>query len=95
MIAGRFGMVQIKLLRFVSALTWLSFVAAAVAQSWHDDSRYVSLGRRTGYHIIRPGSSLFHQLGLEGAPISGGEAGGSGTGIWEGARDVASVRSLQ
>jgi hypothetical protein len=70
MIAGRFGMVQIKLLRFVSALTWLSFLAAAAAQSWHDDSRYVSLGRRTGYYIVRPGSSLFHQLGLEGAPIS-------------------------
>ena len=69
MIAGRFGMVQIKLLRFVSALTWLLFLAAA-AQSWHDDSRYVSLGRRTGYYIVRPGSSLFHQLGLEGAPIS-------------------------
>jgi hypothetical protein len=70
MIAGRFGMIQIKLLRFVSALTWLSFLAAAAAQSWHDDSRYVSLGRRTGYYIVRPGSRLFHQLGLEGASIS-------------------------
>ena len=66
MIVGSFGMFHIKRLRFISALTWLSFVAAAAGQSWHDDSRYVSLGRRTGYYIVRPGSSLFHQLGLEG-----------------------------
>ena len=39
-------------------------------QSWHDDSRYVPLGPRTGYYIVRPGSHLSRQLGLEGAPIS-------------------------
>jgi len=70
MIAGRYGMVQIRLLGFVSISTWLSIVAAIAAQSWHDDSRYVSLGPRTGYYIARPGSRLFHQLALDRAPIS-------------------------
>jgi hypothetical protein len=70
MIAGRFGMIDIRLLRFVAVLTWLSIVATIAAQSWHDDSRYVSLGPRTGYYIVRPGSPLFHQLGLDRAPIS-------------------------
>jgi hypothetical protein len=38
------------------------------AQSWHDDSHYVALGPRTGYYIVRPGSRLSRQLGLQGAP---------------------------
>jgi hypothetical protein len=56
--------------RFFSALIWLLLASAAAAQSWHDDSRYVPLGPRTGYYIVRPGSHLSRQLGLEGAPIS-------------------------
>ena len=55
----------------VFASTNLVAAASAVAsQSWHDDSRYVSLGPRTGYYIVRPGSYLSRQLGLEGAPVS-------------------------
>ena len=35
---------------------------------FRDDSHYVSRGPRTGYYLVRPGSSLRHQLGLEAAP---------------------------
>jgi hypothetical protein len=41
----------------------------ACATSWHDDSRYVSLGPRTGYYIVRPDSRLLRQLGLYEAPV--------------------------
>ena len=58
------------LTRFFRSLVWLLLASAAAAQSWHDDSRYVPLGPRTGYYIVRPGSHLSRQLGLEGAPIS-------------------------
>jgi hypothetical protein len=56
--------------RFFPSLIWLLVTGVAAAQSWHDDSRYVRLGPRTGYYIVRPGSQLSRQLGLEGAPIS-------------------------
>jgi hypothetical protein len=56
--------------RFFPPLIWLLLASAAASQSWHDDSRYVPLGPRTGYYIVRPGSQLSRQLGLEGAPIS-------------------------
>src|SRR5258707_6809204 len=58
------------LARFITFLACLLFASVAGAQSWHDDSCYVSLGTRTGYYIVRPGSHLSRQLGLEGAPIS-------------------------
>jgi hypothetical protein len=51
-------------------LVWLLLGSVAAAQSWHDDSRYVPLGPRSGYYIVRPGSDLSRKLGLEGAPIS-------------------------
>jgi len=56
--------------RFCSPLIWLLLASVVAAQSWHDDSRYVPLGPRTGYYIVRPGSNLSRQLGLEGAPTS-------------------------
>ena len=56
--------------RFLPLLIWLLPASAVASQSWHDDSRYVSLGPRTGYYLVRPGSHLSRQLGLEGAPIS-------------------------
>jgi len=56
--------------RFFPSLVCLLLAGVAAAQSWHDDSRYVPLGPRTGYYIVRPGSHLSRQLGLEGAPIS-------------------------
>jgi len=58
------------LTRFFPSLVCLLLAGVAAAQSWHDDSRYVPLGPRTGYYIVRPGSHLSRQLGLEGAPIS-------------------------
>src|SRR5438552_14409912 len=56
--------------RFFPPLIWWLLASAAAAQSWHDDSRYVSLGQRTEYYLVRPGTHLSRQLGLEGAPIS-------------------------
>ena len=56
--------------RLFPSLLWLLLASLAAAQSWHDDSRYVPLGPRSGYYIVRPGSHLSRELGLEGAPIS-------------------------
>ena len=57
----------------MSARSFVVFVALLVASSvfghsWNDDSHYVRLGPRTGYYIVRPGSVLSRQLGVEGAP---------------------------
>jgi hypothetical protein len=38
------------------------------ANSFSDDSHYVSSGPRTGYYMVRPNSKLFDQLGLYDAP---------------------------
>jgi hypothetical protein len=38
------------------------------ANSFSDDSHYVSSGPRTGYYMVRPDSRLFDQLGLYDAP---------------------------
>src|SRR5215475_445023 len=46
----------------------LTIVTLARAASWNDDSHYVSLGSSSGYYIVRPGSRLSHQLGIEDAP---------------------------
>ena len=50
------------------ALVLLAIATLASAASWDDDSHYVPLGPRTGYYIVRPGSPLSHQLGVEAAP---------------------------
>ena len=55
----------------MSARHFVVFVALFVASSvfghsWNDDSHYVRLGPRTGYYIVRPGSVLSRQLGVEG-----------------------------
>jgi hypothetical protein len=51
---------------------WIVFLFALAlvgcANSFSDDSHYVSLGPRTGYYIVRPDSRLFDQLGLYDAP---------------------------
>jgi len=42
---------------------------SSFANSWSEDhSRYVSLGPRNGYYIVRPDSPLYRQLGLYDAP---------------------------
>ena len=54
--------------RWFMALVLLTIATFAPAASWDDDSHYVSLGPRSGYYIVRPGSLLSHQLGVEDAP---------------------------
>jgi hypothetical protein len=54
--------------RWLIALALLIIAPFAPAVSWHDDSHYVALGPRTGYYIVRPGSTLSHQLGVDAAP---------------------------
>ena len=56
------------LVRSFIAVALLTICSFASAVSWHDDSHYVPLGPRTGYYIVRPGSALSHQLGIEAAP---------------------------
>ena len=55
--------------RFLGAFVLLTIVAPGFATSFRDDSRYIARGPRTGYYIIRPGSALMQQLGLQGAPF--------------------------
>jgi hypothetical protein len=54
--------------RPIVILVSLTITLSVSAASWHDNSHYVALGPRTGYYIVRPGSSLSHQLGIDGAP---------------------------
>jgi hypothetical protein len=56
-------------IRWFIALAFLIIGPFALAVSWHDDSHYVQLGPRTGYYIVRLGSPLSHQLGVEAAPM--------------------------
>ena len=55
--------------RFLRAFAVLTIAASASATSFRDDSRYVARGPRTGYYIVRPGSVLIQQLGLQAAPF--------------------------
>jgi hypothetical protein len=56
--------------RWFAAVLLLLIARSAPAPSWDDDSHYVALGPHTGYYIVRPGSALSHQLGIDGAPTS-------------------------
>ena len=56
------------LARSFVAVALLMIATIAFAASWDDDSHYVSLGPRSGYYIVRPGSRLSHQLGVGAAP---------------------------
>jgi hypothetical protein len=55
--------------RFFCGFTLLTIAASVFASSFRDDSRYVGHGPRTGYYIVRSGSLLMQQLGLQGAPF--------------------------
>jgi hypothetical protein len=46
----------------------LIFADLSLANSFHDDSHYVRLGPRTGYYLVRDGSRLSHQLGVDDGP---------------------------
>ncbi len=50
------------------AVLLFAVVQVAPANSFSDDSHYVRLGPRTGYYVVRDGSTLSHQLGLDDAP---------------------------
>ena len=52
----------------VAIVSLLAIGTLTLANSLSDNSHYVSLGPRTGYYILRPGSRLSHQLGLDDAP---------------------------
>jgi len=54
--------------RFLCAFTFLTIAASAPGTSFRDDSHYVARGPRTGYYIVRPGSVLLQQLGIQAAP---------------------------
>jgi hypothetical protein len=56
------------LARWFAALALLTIATFAPAASWDDDSHYVPVGPRSGYYIVRPGSRLSSQLGVEAAP---------------------------
>jgi hypothetical protein len=58
------------LVRPIALVVSLTLTLSVSATSWHDDSHYVALGPRTGYYLVRPGSSLSHQLGIDGAPTA-------------------------
>jgi len=62
------GVYLINSARWFMAVVLLTIATLASAASWDDDSHYVSLGPRSGYYIVRPGSPLSHQLGVEAAP---------------------------
>ena len=61
---------MIMSVRWIAVLILLTITLSVSATSWHDDSHYVELGPRTGYYIVRPGSSLSHQLGIDAAPTA-------------------------
>ena len=54
----------------LAAVLSLAFVGISGANSWHDDSHYVPLGPRTGYYVVRDGSRLSRQLGVDDSPYS-------------------------
>ena len=56
-------------MRFLCAIALLAIFGSASATSFRDDSHYVARGSRTGYYIMRPGSVLIQQLGIQGAPF--------------------------
>jgi hypothetical protein len=55
-------------MRLLAVPALLAITASASATSFRDDSRYVARGPRTGYYIVRPGSVLLQQLGMQAAP---------------------------
>jgi hypothetical protein len=55
--------------RCLCGFAFLIIAASAFATSFRDDSRYVARGPRTGYYIVRPGSVLIQQLGLQSVPF--------------------------
>lgn len=62
---------QMRAKQIISLIVGITSVALSPmtrAASWNDNSHYVSLGRQTGYYILRPDSQLSRQLDLYDAP---------------------------
>jgi hypothetical protein len=57
-------------MKLICAAVVLIFAELTFANSFHDDSHYVRLGPRTGYYIVRDGSRLSHQLGVDDGPYA-------------------------
>ena len=57
-------------MKLICAAVVLILAEMTLANSFHDDSHYVRLGPRTGYYIVRDGSRLSRQLGLEDGPYA-------------------------
>ena len=51
-------------------VAFASFAAPLFANSFRDDSHYVKFGPRTGYYVVRDGSTLSHQLGFDDSPYA-------------------------
>jgi hypothetical protein len=58
----------LKAARWLMVVVSLTIATSASAASWNDDSHYVRLGPQSGYYIVRPGSPLSRQLGVDAAP---------------------------
>jgi len=73
--AATFYRQQIGYLAPIMKATWrtslllLVGVSTVLAHSWNDNSHYVSLGKQTGYYLLRPGSTLGRKLGFDAAPV--------------------------
>ena len=48
----------------------LIFAELSFANSFQDDSHCLRLGPRTGYYVVRDGSRLSHQLGVDDGPYA-------------------------
>jgi hypothetical protein len=57
-------------MKLICATVVLIFAELTFANSFHDDSHYVHLGPRTGYYIVRDGSLLSRQLGVDDGPYA-------------------------
>lgn len=62
-------MQSVQRILFSIAVLLLACARLSLANSFRDDSHYVRLGSRTGYYVLREGSPLGHQLGLDDAPF--------------------------
>jgi hypothetical protein len=57
-------------MKLICATVVLIFAELTFANSFHDDSHYIRFGPRTGYYIVRDGSRLSHQLGVDDGPYA-------------------------
>jgi hypothetical protein len=57
-------------MKLICATVVLIFAELIFANSFRDDSHYIRFGPRTGYYIVRDGSRLSHQLGVDDGPYA-------------------------